>query len=50
MSTGSFPGIKPVRRGVDHEAHLVTRLKEEQSYTSPPPFSLPGLFWDELYL
>jgi hypothetical protein len=45
-----LPGIKRLRRGVDHESPLVPRLKEEQSYTSAPPFSLPGLFCGELYI
>jgi len=29
MGTGSFPGIKPPGRGVDHSAHLAPRLKKE---------------------
>ena len=29
MGTGSFPGIKRPRRGVDHPPHLALRLKKE---------------------
>jgi len=29
MGTGSFPGLKRPRRGVDHPPHLAPRLKKE---------------------
>jgi len=29
MGTGSFPGVKRPRRGVDHQLHLAPRLKKE---------------------
>jgi len=29
MGTGSFPGVKRPRRGVDHPPHLAPRLKKE---------------------
>ena len=45
MGTGSFPGVKLLGRGVDHQhPHLAPRLKEEYSYTSAPPLGLRGLF------
>jgi hypothetical protein len=44
MRTGSFPGVKPPGRGVDHLPHLVPRLNKEYSYTSTPPLGLRGLF------
>ena len=36
MGTGSFPGVKRLRRGVGHPLHLAPRLKKEYSYTSTP--------------
>jgi hypothetical protein len=39
MGTGSFPGVKRPRRGVDHPPHLAPRLKKEYSYAT----SLLGL-------
>jgi hypothetical protein len=45
MGTGSFPGVKQPRRGVDHPPHLAPRLKKEQSYISSPPLGLHGLFY-----
>ena len=50
MGTGSFPGVKRPKRGVDHPPHLAPRFKKEQSYTSTPPMGLCGLFQRELYL
>jgi hypothetical protein len=29
IGTGSFPGVKRPRRGVDHPPHLAPRLKKE---------------------
>ena len=29
MDTGSFPGLKPPGRGVDHPPHLAPRIKKE---------------------
>ena len=49
-STGSSPGVKRPRRGVDHSPHLSPRLKKECSYTSAPSLGLRGLFYGELYL
>jgi len=50
MGARSFPEVKRPGRGVDHPPHLVSRLKEEYSYTSTPPLGLSGLFWYEIYL
>ena len=51
MGIGSlFPGVKRPGHGVNHPAHLAPRLKKEYSYTSSPPPSLRGLFYDEVYL
>jgi hypothetical protein len=36
----SFPEIKRLGCGVDHQLHLVPRLKKEYSYTSTPPLDL----------
>ena len=47
--TGSFPGVKRPRRGVDHPPHLAPRLKKGYSDTSTPPMGLRGLFKGELY-
>jgi len=38
-----FLGVKRPGRGVDHQPHLVPRLKEEYSYTSTPLLGLRGL-------
>ena len=43
MGTGSFPGVKRPRRGVDHPPHLAPTLKKEYSYTSATPIGLRGL-------
>jgi hypothetical protein len=40
---GSFPGLKRPGRGVDHQRHLVPRLKK-YSYTATPPLGVHGLF------
>jgi hypothetical protein len=45
-----IPGVKRPGRGVDHESLLVPRLKEEYSYTSAPPLSLPVELYLYLYL
>ena len=50
MGTGSFPGLKRLRRGVDHPSHLALRLKKEYSYTSSPSLGLQGLVSVELWL
>ena len=50
MGTGSFPGVKRPRRGIDHPPHLAPRLKEGQSYTSTPPLGLRSLSYGERYL
>ena len=36
VGTGSSPGIRRPRRGVNHPFHLAPRLKKEYSYTSTP--------------
>jgi hypothetical protein len=41
--TGSFPGVKPPGRSVDHSPHLVPRLRKEYSYTSTPSLGIWGL-------
>ena len=48
--TGSSPGVKQSRRGIDKATHLVSRLNKEYSYTSTNPLGLHGLFQGELYL
>jgi len=50
MGTGTFPGVKRPRRGVDHPPHIAPRLKKVYSYISTPPLGLRGLFYGELYL
>jgi hypothetical protein len=45
-----FPGVKRPGRVVDHQLHLVPRLKKEQSYTSTPTLSLRGLLYGDLSL
>ena len=47
IGTGSFPGVKRPRRGVDNLTHLEPRLKKQQGYTSTPPMGLHGLFYGE---
>ena len=42
--------VKRQERGVDHTPHLAPRLKEEQSYISPPPLGLQGQFQGKLHL
>jgi hypothetical protein len=49
MGTGSLPGVKRPRRGVDHPPHLAPWLKKELSYTLTAPLDLRGLFWDKHY-
>jgi len=29
MGSGSFPGVKRRRRGIDHDPHLAPRLRKE---------------------
>jgi hypothetical protein len=43
MGTGVFPGVNRPGCGVDHQPHLVPRLKKERSYTSTPPTGFRGL-------
>jgi len=43
MSTGSFPGVKRPKRGVNRPIYLAPRLKKELSYTSTPSLGLHGL-------
>jgi hypothetical protein len=43
-------GVKRLRRGVDHQTHLASRLKNEYCYASTTPLGLLCLFWGELYL
>jgi hypothetical protein len=49
VGTGSFPGVKRLGRGVDHQRHVALTLKKESSYMSTPPVGLRGLFYAELY-
>ena len=44
MGTGSFPGVKQPRRGVDHPPHLAPRLKKSRAIPLLPPLDLRGLF------
>jgi len=44
MVTGSFPGVKRPKRGVDHPPPLEPWLKKEYSYISTPPLGLRCLF------
>ena len=44
MGTGTFPGVKRPRRGVDHPPHLAPRLKKEYSVISTPPVGLRSPF------
>jgi hypothetical protein len=44
MGTGSLPGVKRPRRGVDYPNHPAPNLKKEWNYTSTPPLGLRGLF------
>jgi len=44
MCTGSFPGVKPPRRGVDHPLPSSTEVKESVDITSSPPLGIRGLF------
>jgi len=39
-----FPGLKRLRRGVEHPPHLAPRLKKEHIYISTHPLGLRGLF------
>ena len=48
--TGSSPGVKWQRRGIDCAAHLVQKLNKEYCYTSTSTLGLHGLFQGELYL
>jgi hypothetical protein len=50
MGTGSFPGVKRPRHGVNPHYHLVPRLKEVYSSTSTPLLGLRDLFLSELCL
>jgi hypothetical protein len=45
-----LPGVKRLRRGIDHPPHLAPRLKKEDSFTYTSPLGLRGLFYGELYL
>jgi hypothetical protein len=49
MGTGSLPGVKRLRHGVDHPPHLMPRLKKELSYTFTPIPGLRGLFQGDVY-
>jgi hypothetical protein len=44
MGSGSFPGIKRPRRGVDNTPYLTARLKKEYSCTFTLPPRLRGMF------
>jgi hypothetical protein len=44
MGTGSFPGVKRSKRGVDRSPHLAPKLKKEYSCTSTPFLGFRGLF------
>ena len=44
MGTGSFPGVKRPRCGVDRPPHLAPRLKKEYSYTFTFALGIRGLF------
>jgi len=50
MGTGSFPGVRRPRRGVDHPLLSGAKFKEKVKLSSTPHLSLHGLFWGELYL
>jgi hypothetical protein len=50
MGTGSFPGVRRQRRGVERTPHLAPRLKKGYRYTSTSHLRLHGLFKGELYL
>jgi len=48
--TGSSPGVKVSRCGIDYATHLVSKLNKEYCYTSTSPLGLHGLFQGELCL
>jgi len=39
-----FPGVKRLRRNVDHPPHTAPRLKKEYHFACTPPLGLRGLF------
>jgi hypothetical protein len=42
IGTGSFPGVKRLRRGADHPPPSSAEVENEYSYTSTPPL---GPWW-----
>ena len=44
IDTGSFPGLKRPRRGVDYPPPTTPKLKKEYSYKSTPHLGLRVLF------
>jgi hypothetical protein len=52
LGTGSIPGTKQLRRGVEHPPPTSAEVKERRGYTSTAPLELLGLFSGEscLYL
>ena len=49
MGTGSLPGLKRPRRGVDHAPPSSAEVKERVKLHSYSALGLRGLFWGELY-
>jgi len=50
MGTGSFPGVKQPRCGVDHASPSSVDVKERLELYLYSPLGLRGLFYGELYL
>jgi hypothetical protein len=48
--TGTFPGVKRPRRGVNPHPHLAPRVKNEQSFISAPLCAYMASYLGELYL
>jgi hypothetical protein len=48
MCTGSLPGVKRLKRGVDHLPPSRAEVKERVNVYSSPPLCFHGLLWRDL--